>query len=192
MRPTVTIIRTEHRRLAAVIDCFVGVLRDLNSGKSKAAPDVDLLQSIHNYFRSFLYTFHHPKEEEHLFPSLAARVPALAEVIDRLEGEHARGLEMLDNLDRALEALRAGATDDLSAYLAAAESYQDLEWKHMALEERDILPLAQKALESADWDRLDAIFTDHEDPIFGDKPRAEYESLLTAIVNRAPSPHGLG
>jgi hemerythrin-like domain-containing protein len=192
MRPTVTIIRTEHRRLAAVIDCFVGVLRDLNSGKSKSAPDFDLLRSIHAYFRSFLYTFHHPKEEEYLFPSLAERVPALAEVIHRLEAEHTRGLEILDSLDRALEALSIGATDDLSAYLAVAETYQELEWKHMALEERDILPLAQKALVSDDWDRLDAVFTDHEDPVFGDKPRAEYESLLTTIVNRAPSPHGLG
>ena len=190
MRPTLTIIKTEHRRLSAVINCFVGVLKDWRAGKG--APDFDLLETIHAYFRSFLYTFHHPKEEEHLFPALLKAAPELANVMAHLEGEHASGFTMLQTLDDTLAAFRDGAPGGIDAYLAAAEAYQELEWKHMATEEKEILPRAQKALSDADWDRLDAVFTDHQDPIFGDTPQEKYETLLSVIVSRAPAPHGLG
>ena len=52
--------------------------------------------------------------------------------------------------------------------------------------------LAEAHLTPADWAVIDASFLDHDDPVFGDKPRDEFRGLLAAIAARAPAPHGYG
>ena len=62
----------------------------------------------------------------------------------------------------------------------------------MALEEREVLPLAQKVLTAEDWADLDEAFTTNRDPMTGCEPEAEYRALFTRIVNAVPAPLGLG
>ncbi|WP_417781997.1 hemerythrin domain-containing protein [Terasakiella pusilla] len=190
MQKTITIIRTEHRRLAAIINCFVGVLTDLKNDPRN--PDVELLDQVHTYCRSFLYQFHHPKEDGHLFPALLKARPDLSPIIEKLESEHQKGVDLLDEMDKALLAYKENPKKHLDVYLQIAQAYRDFEWKHMATEEKEILPQAQKSLSAETWEELDKIFSDHDDPVFGDAPQSMYENLLSQIVNRAPSPHGLG
>lgn len=189
MRQTITIIRTEHRRLASIINCFVGILNDVEAGR--AEPDFELLELIQGYFRSFLYKFHHPKEDEFLFPELLKACPDLRGAITKLEEEHERGLSYLENLETTYQKYRAEGSSALTAYVAAARAYRDFEWQHMGLEEKEILPTAEKVLSDEVWERLDRVFTDHDDPVFGDQPQEKYEGLLSKIVNSAPAPHGL-
>ncbi|NVJ93279.1 MAG: hemerythrin domain-containing protein [Methylocystaceae bacterium] len=189
MRQTVTIIRTEHRRLAAIINCFIGVLGDVEAQKNE--PDFELLELIHDYFRSFLYKFHHPKEDQHLFPALLKVCPELSETIEKLEAEHEKGLVYLENLETSFMAFKENPASGLAAYIDAARTYRDFEWQHMGLEEKEILPVAEEKLPEETWIALDAIFTDHDDPVFGDRPTKKFETLLSKIVNTAPAPHGL-
>lgn len=190
MRETITIIRTEHRRLAAIINCFMGILDDLEKKRNK--PDFKLLELIHDYFNSFLYKFHHPKEDQYLFPALLKVKPELAEILSKLEAEHESGLIYLTRLETTLEYYKEDADQGLSDYVSAARAYRDFEWQHMGLEEKEILPLAEKFLSEETWHELDVIFTDHDDPVFGSQPKQKYEGLLSKIVNTAPAPHGLG
>ncbi|NVK19502.1 MAG: hemerythrin domain-containing protein [Methylocystaceae bacterium] len=190
MQKTITIIRTEHRRLAAIINCFVGVLSDMEN--TNADPDFGLLDQVHEYCRSFLYKFHHPKEDGYLFPALVQARPDLLPVISKLESEHERGVTLLDQLDQALASLKEDPRKNLGLYIQVAKTYRDFEWKHMATEEKEILPQAEKSIPEDVWKELDNVFSDHDDPVFGDKPQGNYENLLSQIVNRAPSPHGLG
>ncbi len=62
----------------------------------------------------------------------------------------------------------------------------------MALEEREILPLAEQSLTAADWKDLDDAFLANRDPLTGAQPEAEYAALFTRIVNTVPGPVGLG
>ena len=62
----------------------------------------------------------------------------------------------------------------------------------MAIEERDILPLAQRLLTADDWRDLDAAFADNRDPLTGHEPEEMYRDLFSKIVNALPSPIGLG
>lgn len=190
MHKTLKIIKTEHRRLAAIINCYMGVLRDVEKGSLE--PDFVFLKSVHSYFHSFLYKFHHPKEDEFLFPALLKSAPELSAVIERLESEHAQGLVLLDQLDVTLVAFEKDPKAGSAAYIEVAENYRQFEWKHMALEEKDILPMAAKNIPEEEWSRLDAIFSNHQDPVFGDVAQEEYAGLLSHIVNKAPAPHGLG
>ncbi len=191
MHKTTSIIHGEHRRLAAVLTCFSGVLDDVVQRGS--AVDLDLFDAMLNYLRSFVFTFHHPKEDAHLFPLLRQRSAEAAELIEQLETEHARGALLSQTLHEAFDNYRThGTPAALAEFHAAAQTYKQFEWQHMSTEERKILPLAERCLTDADWRQLDAVFSDHDDPLFGDKPSAEFAGLMSEIVNRAPAPHGLG
>ena len=191
MAKTPGIIRNEHRRLASVIACMQGVIEDTVAGR--IAPDIALFDSVLQYFEEFLYRYHHPKEDRYLFPALREKSPEIAEVLDQLDAEHDGGAVLIRELREALEKYRGTQSEaDFAEFAHLATMYRDFEWKHMATEERHVLPLAEKQLSEADWAPLDAAFTDHEDPLFGDKPSAQFGRLMQDIVNRAPAPHGLG
>jgi branched-chain amino acid transport system ATP-binding protein len=191
MHKTTSIIHSEHRRLAAVLNCFSAVLDDVVQRGSQA--DLDLFEAMLNYLKSFVFTFHHPKEDAYLFPVLRQRSADAAELIERLEADHARGAILSQELRDAFAHFREhGDEAALAAFHAAAQAYKQFEWQHMSTEERQIMPLAEKCLTQEDWVQLDAVFSDHQDPLFGDKPQAEFAGLMSEIVNRAPAPHGLG
>jgi hemerythrin-like domain-containing protein len=78
------------------------------------------------------------------------------------------------------------------AFEAAAQRYVDFYLAHMALEEREILPLAQRALTPQDWADLDEAFSANRDPLTGHEPETDYRALFTRIVNAVPAPIGLG
>jgi hypothetical protein len=54
------------------------------------------------------------------------------------------------------------------------------------------MPLAEKSLTRADWRPIAAAFQANEDPLFGARPRAEFQRLFQLIVNMAPAPIGAG
>jgi hemerythrin-like domain-containing protein len=191
MSETLKIIRAEHRRLAAVINCFVSVLQEIKDRDHPA--ELEMFEQVVVYFEQFLYRFHHPKEDEYLFPRLLQRAEKSAEVIERLESEHVEGKDILVKLRTNLDNYRDKQDEaTFESFYNIAMVYRDFEWHHMSTEEREILPLAEKSLTENDWAELDAIFTAHEDPVFGRKQKDEFSDLASRIVNLAPAPHGLG
>jgi hypothetical protein len=62
----------------------------------------------------------------------------------------------------------------------------------MAIEEHEILPLAERVLTADDWAELDAAFETNRDPLTGHEPDDEYRALFTRIVSLVPAPIGLG
>lgn len=190
MFETLKIIRAEHRRLAAVINCFTGVLKDIKD--RDVDPNFEFLGAVLFYFESFLYQFHHPKEDQYLFPKLRERSEQMGDVLDRLEQEHAEGAGLLKQLHEALDLYRCLPDTGFDLFFKRAIAYRDFEWRHMNTEEAEVLPKASKILSQADRDELDVVFTDHDDPLFGDKPTDEFSVLMSFIVNQAPAPHGLG
>ena len=62
----------------------------------------------------------------------------------------------------------------------------------MAMEEKEILPLAERVLTKQDWADLDEAFSTNRDPLTGHEPEEDYRLLFTRIVNAVPAPIGLG
>jgi branched-chain amino acid transport system ATP-binding protein len=60
----------------------------------------------------------------------------------------------------------------------------------MGLEERELLPLAEKHFKAQDWQRLADAFAQNQDPIAD--TRDDFRKLFARIVNLAPAPVGLG
>jgi hemerythrin-like domain-containing protein len=184
------IIRTEHRSLASVIHGLQYLARHIRD--QGAAPDYGLLRLIVDYIERFHERFHHPKEDEYLFKAIRTRTREGDAVLAELEAQHAEGDGWLRNLRDAVNHLQASGGKDSVAFAKAVDLYADFHWKHMRMEEDEVMPLAQRVLSAEDWNDIDAAFTANDDPLFGKVPREEFAALFKLIVSQAPAPIGYG
>lgn len=185
----VTIIRREHRYIAAVIHCLEQVIRDIQDRRVEVDPA--FFRSVIEYIRDFPDRFHHPKEDEYLFKAVARRRPDLRPLIDELTQEHRDGERKIADLMWKSDAFEEGGAGAFKDFAAAALEYVDYQRKHLLAEEEKIIPAALESLREEDWEEIDAAFADNDDPIFGAAPRKHFQRLITEIANRAPAPHGL-
>ncbi len=184
MSITGNILREEHRSLVTVVHCVQTVLGDMETRGSP--PDFELFRTALLYLTSFLYEFHHPKETGYLFPALRRRAPARATILDELERQHDRGGDLIADMRAALDTCERGGEGGLERFKAAVDAYQAFEWAHIRLEEKSVLPLADACLTEADWARIDAMFLDYRDPVFGEKRKDEFAKLFQTIVDVGP------
>jgi hemerythrin-like domain-containing protein len=187
---TIRIIREEHSALSAMLRSIVLLLAQHR--RQGTLPDFGALRAMLFYVDEFPEKRHHRKETEVLFPKLRARTPMSRELLDRLDDDHARGERRIRNVEHALLAFEMMGEPRRKAFEQAVEHYVDFYLAHMALEEREILPLAQRVLTEDDWAELDEAFGANQDPLTGCEPDAEYKALFTRIVNAVPAPIGLG
>ncbi len=185
--PGLSIIQGEHSNLSRVLLCLQRLVTTL--GEPPTKPDSALLFLILHYIEAFPETFHHPKEEGHLFKRLRAARPAAAPLLDQLSNEHASGTKYLGDLRSSLEALLIAFNMHAAAregFRQAATAYLDFERKHMQREEKEIFPLALEALTEDDWSDIAAAFTVHDDPVFGAARQKEFDELRDATQALVP------
>ena len=138
---TIRIIREEHAALSAMLRSIVLLLAQHR--RQGTLPDFATLRAMLFYVDEFPEQRHHRKESELLFPKLRARSPVARELLDRLDSEHANGHLRIRELEHALLAFEMMGEPRRLAFEQAAERYTDFYLAHMALEEREILPLAR-------------------------------------------------
>jgi hemerythrin-like domain-containing protein len=187
---TLKILRDEHSALASVLRTLLLLLAQ--SRDSGRAPDFGALRAMLFYVAEFPEKRHHRKESEYLFPKLRARSPLSRPLLDRLDEDHRRGEFRIRELAHALTAYEQLGEPRRAAFELAARQYVDFYLTHMALEEREILPLALQLLTPADWDELDVAMALDPDPLVGEEVEEDYRGLMDRIVHLVPPPLGLG
>lgn len=187
---TLRIIREEHNALSAMLRSILLLLAQHR--REHTLPDFSVLRAMLFYVDEFPEKRHHRKESELLFPKLRARTPLSRELLDRLDQDHARGERKIHDLEHALLGFEMIGEPRRQAFEEAAQHYVDFYLAHMTMEEREILPLAERVLTAPDWAELDEAFSANRDPLTGHEPEADYRALFTRIVNQVPAPIGLG
>lgn len=190
MHEALRIIHDEHRSIAAVLHGLIFMMRDVRDRGT--APDYRVLHAMLDYVVAFPEKLHHPKEDRYLFVRLRERDPGTAALIDTLEAEHVRGGAMIERLQDELTAYEKGGAARAADFQRAVEEYADFHWMHMRREEDELLPRAEKALTAADWQEIAEAFKENDDPLFGIKPKDEFEQLFRRVVELAPPPIGVG
>lgn len=177
------IIRDEHRSLAAVLHAWLHVIRTAQG--QGVAPDPVLMRSILHYIQVFPVALHHPKEEEYLFHKLRQRTSEVNAELDELARQHHRDQELVAEL---AETVKRNAHGDapIEELEQAVSRYALFIWEHLGREEGVILPAAQRHLTDADWDEINAAFSENQDPRFGGDTDSEFRRLFSRIVNLAP------
>ena len=184
------VIHDEHQALAAMLRSLTMMLAQ--SRREGTTPDFDVLRAMLFYVDEFPERLHHTKESVLLFPKVRARAPELRPVLERLEHEHARGEGAIRELQHALLAYEVLGEPRRAAFEEAVQQYVTFYLEHMTVEERDVIPAAQRVFGPQDWAEIDAAFAANRDPLTGHEPADEYRQLFKLIVAHAPAPIGLG
>jgi len=187
---TTRIIREEHAALSAVLRSIPLLLGQHH--RKATLPDFAVLRAMLFYVDEFPEKRHHRKESEVLFPKLRARAPLSRELLDHLDADHALGAQNIRDLEHELLGFEMMGEPRREAFEHAAERYVSFYMAHMAMEEQQILPLAEKHLTEQDWSDLDEAFGANRDPLTGHEPEADFRALFTRLVNIVPAPIGLG
>ena len=187
---TLRVIREEHSALSAMLRSILLLLAQ-HRGK-KTFPDFASLRAMLFYIDEFPEKRHHRIESELLFPMLRARTPLARPVLDRLDEEHGRGERAIRELEHALLGFEMMGEARRKAFEDAAARYVEFYLAHMAVEEREILPLCERVFTEGDWAELDDAFAANRDPLTGHDPDPDYRALFSRIVNAVPAPIGFG
>ena len=186
----ISLIKAEHRALAAVLDAMTRVVR--KAEETGRDPGFRLLHAMLYYMREFPERRHHPSEDASLFALLMQRSDEADEIIRELVAEHDQGESMLSMLTVALSTWEAGRPDGVTGFIAALKRFSEFYWRHMDKEENQVLPIAQKVLTEEDWRAIRDTFATHADPILGKRLGDEFDALFSDIVRMTPAPYGLG
>ena len=183
---TVRIIRQEHAVLSAILRAILRLLAQHR--KNSTSPDFATLRAMLFYVDEFPEKRHHRKETELLFPKLRARTPISRDLLDKLDADHARGERRIRHVEHALLAFEMLGESRREAFERTVDEYVEFYLGHMALEEREILPLAERVLTEDDWHDLDQAFAQNRDPLTGYAADVEYHALFARIVAAVPAP----
>ncbi|ATE62023.1 hemerythrin domain-containing protein [Thauera sinica] len=181
-------IHEEHRAIGAVVHGLLHFAREAG----RQAPSLPLLRTMLDYIEQFPQKLHHIKEEKYIFSALRARSPEAGALIENLNAQHADDLALTASLRAQLQDLEAGAEGAAERFCASVDRFADLQWRHMAEEERLLLPLAEKHLDDADWNRIAEAFGENGDPRFRGDNKSRFDEMFRLIVSTAPGPIGLG
>jgi hemerythrin-like domain-containing protein len=189
MKDAISILKSEHRSLSAVLHGLNELARMAQD--PRLWPDFRAFRAMLRYIDEYPERLHHPKEDQFLFARLAARSEEGQALVADLRSEHVAGARLIRELERAFlffeEAWPAGARE----FQVAVEDYAAFHWAHMRKEEDKLLPLAERHLQPEDWKAIDVAFAANRDPIAGMRER-DFEEVFSRIANLAPAPIGLG
>lgn len=166
------VLREEHRSLAAVLHALLAEVQ-----RPVEAQDPALLRAMLFYIEQFPERLHHPKEESHLFARLRQRTPAFDGLLAELQAQHEQGASTFAALQASLE---AGDAADLAARVQA---YAQQQWRHMAHEEKVVLPAASHHLLPEDWRAIAEAFEANADPLLGDG--GSFDRLASRLLDLA-------
>lgn len=184
-------IREEHASLAAMLQSLRMMLA--RGPGSDSQQFFDVLGAMLFYIDEFPEKLHHTKETELLFPRVLRAAPEVAQAVERLEQDHQKSEAGVRELQHLLLAWELLGESRRQPFEDGCLRYLDAYMEHMRLEEAVILPAAEKCLNEADWQELDAAFAQNTDPLNGKLARDPlYDRLYSRIVSTAPAPIGLG
>jgi len=190
MQKAIRTIRDEHRSISAVLHAMKHLAEDAYRD-STIKPDFQVFRAMIRYIDEYPERLHHPKEDAYLFERLYHRDPMSHHLIEKLRGEHAAGVGLVRELERAMVFLEEGWPRGAYEFRDAVNAYAEFHWNHMRKEENELIPSAQKHLGADDWNAIAEAFAGNEDPI-ADLREKDFAQLFSRIVTLAPAPVGLG
>lgn len=181
MSDTIALWRAEHKYFARLLDLLE---QQVVAFHADDGPNYELMLDVVSYLRYFPDRFHHAREDV-AFARLAQRNPDLKPLIGQLLQEHrviaAAGTELLAYLQQVID----DVVVERARVEAAAATYLVYYRRHLALEDRDIVPHAEKLLTPQDWEAVVAAIPAGADPLFGENCEPRYRELRRQIAQAA-------
>lgn len=189
-RSSLRVMRSEHRSIRAVLDAMAHFAAQGLAGQP--VPEPYVFRAMLVYIDVFAERVHHPKEERALFPLLRWRSPEAAAILNRLESDHARGAAAVHALEQSFLRWEEEGRHRFADFARHVESFVGFYLEHLRIEERKLIPLAERALTEDDWKRIDDSFREGVDPLGDGDGERDLRKLFTHITSITPAPLGVG
>jgi hemerythrin-like domain-containing protein len=178
----------EHANFAALLDLLEQELAAFHDG---GEPDYGLMLDILSYLRHFPDRFHHPREDVAV-EFLLRHEPSLRLPVNRLLQEHRVIAAAGEELEQRLNQVVDGAVMARADVEAAAAVYLTYYRYHLASEDREILPRAERLLSAEEWRLVGEAAGSEPDPLFGDAGDTRYRQLRERLAERRAQAPGTG
>ena len=174
----IDLLRQEHRNIKKLL---LVLERELDVFARGDRPDYEVVQAVIAYFQVYPDVYHHPLENL-VFERLKARDPTAVENIGDLAGEHRIGSERLRRVAQAIESVLADREllrQDISDII---RDFIEHERRHIAMEDRDFFPAADRVLQPQDWADITSRSTDQKDPLFSKIVEERFDAVRRHII----------
>ena len=171
-------LRQEHRNIEKLL---LVLEKELSVFDRAERPNYEIIWAIISYFEVYPDACHHPQEDA-VFKKLQARDPAAAANIGDLAAEHRSGTECLRQVKQAVESVlmdrdvQRHSVDDIIRDFIVDQR------RHIAMEERDFFPAAEKALQPQDWAEIASTLTDQKNPLFSEIVEVRFDAVRRYIL----------
>ncbi len=175
-------LRDEHEGIKVALLTLGRMSSNLDSGQ---AVDVDDLEAVVDFLRTFADRCHHGKEEDLLFPALErAGIPKEGGPIGVMLTEHAHGREQIRAMADAIPRLREGDLDARRDFASAAREYVRLLSDHIEKENNVLFPMADRHIPQEEQAELSEGFERIEQERIGPGVHERYHELLDRLSNK--------
>jgi hemerythrin-like domain-containing protein len=178
----IDILLDEHKLVERVID-LVEQIRDRLKEEKEVPATVfwKLVDFLYNYSD----VIHHSKEEDVLFAKMqdyAEKLPtAVKDQIAVLIDQHLQGLDLANEMHKAIRDYKRGSAGARKRILQAVTSYVELMKPHFQSEEDDVFPAMVKVLSKADKDQMKADFDRFDRLVGGAEAHKRYERVVSEL-----------
>ena len=182
MSDSIALWHAEHKHFARLLDLLE---QQVVAFHADDEPNYELMLDVVSYLRFFPDRHHHAREDV-AFARLVKHAPEMKPLADRMLQEHrviaAAGTELLKYLEQVID----DVVVERAKVEAAAATYLVYYRRHLALEDRDIVPRAEQLLTLEDWNAVVAAIAVGPDPLFGEDCEPRYRELRRQIALAAP------
>ena len=168
-------LRLEHANIAKLLDLLDGQLAE------GVQTDFDLVKAIADYFLTYPDQYHHPKEDL-VYRALLKAEPELGAALDDLEAEHLELADRTKEFAFAVERILNGNEAPGHWFDALSGSFVGYYRQHMAKEETDFFPEAERILNPEIFTELEAQVIGGEDPLFDRRTADRLAHLKSSVV----------
>ena len=174
MTEAVLLLRIEHHQID---DLLKIVEQELDRD---AAVDLELLQSIIDYFVDYPDQCHHPIEDL-IFRKLSTRNSAAAALVGEILQDHEKISRMTNRVAKSLKGTVDAENGRTTTLKDALQQFVDLYRAHMIAEENDFFPVALNTLTDSDWLEINFKLFDRADPLYDQEAEDRFRKLREKI-----------
>nr|VFJ61339.1 MAG: Hemerythrin-like domain-containing protein [Candidatus Kentron sp. DK] len=183
MSETIRQLHADHVNMVRLLDLIEEQRELLQTGQM---PDYVLMMDIMQYMTNYPDLFHHPREDV-IFRRVTEYDRNARSMVDDLLRDHetlARQGAALFDLLHAVVHEQPVERETLETKL---REYTSTLRAHMNVEEGQFFPIAREILQEEDWEKVDEVMGNREDPLFGKNiVEAEYLALYEHIRAHEP------
>ena len=169
-------LRRDHRLLEHLLNLFERQLRAFQQGED---PDFELLCELLCHVDVFAEKVHHPTEDL-IFAQLLRRPEAPAEALNRVMEQHHSLRQVSRDFRQGMEAIVNEALLSRGHIETLGQTFLAAQREHLALEETQVLPAAERLLADADWAEVLAQAPNRREPLEG-LPESRFRDLVRQV-----------